>query len=457
VDENFAGGGKVGAGDAQLADDALRAGDDFVAAGAPCDGHEEGGDESEGKTDRQGNNELDAHLRDGTVDQKQTAEGECDDAPDGEDAVGDEFCLQGEQDKSQGDESERGVAGRQQIQGKEGEQNEDDADDTGDDGSGVIEFGVQGEGSDGQDQEGDVGVHEPAQDALAQAGGKLFDGLVGEVEGLGRSVKALDAAAIELVKQVGFVARGEIDEMEVEGFLLGPRDGLADGFFGFRRVASAAGNIGAQKGRRVVLDLGLHDFVGLGAAEGDGVGRSGVGAVGHGRDIGGLENEESGGGGASPVGCDEDDDGNRGGFDFGDDLASGIKQAARGVEFDEQGGGVPRLGGVYGARDALGGDGLDGSVDAKAQDLRVRRQSGDEQQKREKRREKASHGYLRYRSKLMQKKLAWCVTNTLHKPEESIGVLRLRKPQKTQLAPLRMTAAFLMTVAFLPRTCDAVH
>ncbi len=95
------------------------------------------------------------------------------------------LCLQGEEDKRQRDEGERGVADRQKVEGKEGEEDEDHSDDAGDDGSGVIEFGVEGKGADGKDDEGNVGVHEPAENALTQGCGKLFDGLVGEVEGLG--------------------------------------------------------------------------------------------------------------------------------------------------------------------------------------------------------------------------------------------------------------------------------
>ncbi len=121
---------------------------------------------------------------------------------------------------------------------------------------------------------------------------------------------------------------------------------------------------------------------GLAAADGDGMGGSGIGAIGHGGDVGGLEDEESGGGGAGAAGRDEDDDGDRRRFDFGDDLAGGVEQAAGGVELDEQGGGVTRCGGVDGAGDALGGDGLDGAVDAQAQDLRGGRKGCDEQQKR---------------------------------------------------------------------------
>ena len=41
---------------------------------------------------------------------------------------------------------------------------------------------------------------------------------VGEVEGLGGAVEALDGAAVELGEQGGVVGRDEVDEVEVEGF-----------------------------------------------------------------------------------------------------------------------------------------------------------------------------------------------------------------------------------------------
>ena len=58
-----------------------------------------------------------------------------------------------------------------------------DSDDAGDDGSWMVEFDVEREAPDGEHEEGNVRVHQPAENALPQGGGKLFDGLVGEVKG----------------------------------------------------------------------------------------------------------------------------------------------------------------------------------------------------------------------------------------------------------------------------------
>ncbi len=194
------------------------------------------------------------------------------------------------------------------------------------------------------------------------------------------------------MEQVGLIVRGKVDEMEIESFLFGPGDGLADRLFSFLRVASAARDVGAEEGRGVILDFGLHCLVRLAAAEGDGMGGSGIGAIGHGGDVGGLEDEESGGGGAGAAGRHEDDDGDGGRFDFGDDFAGGVEQAAGGIDLDQQSGGVTRPGGIDGARDPFGGDGLDGAVDVEAQDLRGGREGSDEQQKRGEERAIAFHG-----------------------------------------------------------------
>jgi hypothetical protein len=86
----------------------------------------------------------------------------------------------------------------------------------------MIEFDIEGKAADGENEEGDVGVHEPAENALTEGGGQLLDGLIGKVEGFLGAVKTVDDAAIEQLEQVGFIAGGEIDEMEVESFLLGP-------------------------------------------------------------------------------------------------------------------------------------------------------------------------------------------------------------------------------------------
>ena len=68
---------------------------------------------------------------------------------------------------------------------------------------------------------------------------------------------------------------------------------VADGVFGVFGVAAADGDVGAQEGGGVVLDLFLEDGVHGGAFD-DGVGGAGFGAGSHGGDVGGFEQKEAG-------------------------------------------------------------------------------------------------------------------------------------------------------------------
>ena len=199
----------------------------------------------------------------------------------------------------------------------------------------------------------------------------------GEVQGFGVPSKRWICAAVEGGEQRLVVGGDEVDELEVEGFFVAVGLGVADGVFGGLDVASAAGDVGAEEGRGVVLDLLLEDGVGLAAFD-DGVGGSGVGSGGHGGDVGGFEQEEAGGAGAAAGGGDEDDDGDGGAFDGLDHDAGGFEQAAGGAEGDEDGGGVVAGGLVEAALEVVGGDGLDGVVDGEFDDdwaLRRRRRA----------------------------------------------------------------------------------
>ena len=90
--------------------------------------------------------------------------------------------------------------------------------------------------------------------------------------------------------------------MLVEGFFggIGVR-----GLHGRHRgidVAIALGDVGAEEGLGVVLDLLGHGFVGLAEFEDD-VGGAGIGSRSHGGDVGGFEQEEPGRSGAGAGGA----------------------------------------------------------------------------------------------------------------------------------------------------------
>ena len=188
-----------------------------------------------------------------------------------------------------------------------------------------------------------------------------------EVQGLGGAVEAMDLAAVECGEQGGVVGRYEVDQLELEGFLVAVGLGVADGVFGGFYVAAAAGGVGAEEGCGVVLDFFFEDGIELAAFD-DGMGGAGVGAGGHGGDVGCFEEEEAGGACAAAGGRDEDDDGDGGVFDGLDHDAGGVEQAAGCAHGDEDQLGVLAGGLLEAALEVVGGDGLDGVVEGEFDD-----------------------------------------------------------------------------------------
>ena len=86
-----------------------------------------------------------------------------------------------------------------------------------------------------------------------------------------------------------------------------------------------------MSGGGVIFDLAVHLVVGLdldGTDECDRMRGSGGCSRGHGRNVGGFEDEDSGGAGVSAGGGHVDDDRNRRGGDLLDDALGGTDEAA---------------------------------------------------------------------------------------------------------------------------------
>ncbi len=115
-DLNLAGGSERSADDGNAADHGLRAGEDFVAAGAERDPGEAEGDAAEGESGGDGEREVDAQLGDRAVDQGGESKDERADAGGGEDAVAGELRLQRDQEECGDQQQDGGVADRQQVQ-----------------------------------------------------------------------------------------------------------------------------------------------------------------------------------------------------------------------------------------------------------------------------------------------------------------------------------------------------
>ena len=236
---------------------------------------------------------MDAQLGNGGGDEGECAEDEAGDAGEGEDAVACEFDFEDDEDGCGGEHEQGGVADGEEVEGEDGEEDHDGAERAGNDGAGDVEFQVDEERAADEQEKGEVGVGEEAEEALADGGFDGDDLGVAQGQSDGRAVEAGDFAAVEGGQELIVIWRDEVDEVLGEGFVGGVGFGAADGVFGDLDVAAAPGDVGAEEGGRVVFHFLLHGVVG-GAGFEDGVGRAGVGALGHGGDVGGLEEEEAG-------------------------------------------------------------------------------------------------------------------------------------------------------------------
>ncbi len=372
VDEDLAARGERGLRDAGFADYSLRAGDHFVAAGFERDAHQERRNQSERNADRERGEQVDAHFRDGRIDEEQASESEESDAADGEHAVGGELGFGGEKCEGGENQAQRGKARGQQVQSEGRDQDEDDAHGSGNDRAGMIEFGIESERADGEQNEGDVRVHQIVEDLFFERHAERRDGLAGELEGDFLAVEALEAFAVDLAEEIVFAGGDVVDQVLRKGFLVGEGLGFAHGAFGELDVAAAPGNDRTHQGGGIVLDLLLHLVVGLDLGwteEQDGMRRAGVGSGSHGCDVGGFEDEDSGGTGAAAAGRDVDDDRNLRIRDLLDDVAGGFDEASGGIDLDQYSLIVAALGFVDGAGDVFLGDGLNGVVDDDFQDF----------------------------------------------------------------------------------------
>ena len=107
--------------DSCFANETLGSSDYFVAPRFQCDRHQEGGDQSKGNADSESGQQVDAHFRNGGIDQKQTAEGEQSDPSDGEDSVGRELGFGREESKGAQNQDQGRKASRKQIESEGGD------------------------------------------------------------------------------------------------------------------------------------------------------------------------------------------------------------------------------------------------------------------------------------------------------------------------------------------------
>ncbi len=347
--------------------------DGLVAAGSHSKGQQEQSDDRERNADGERGGEVDAHFG-RSVDEQQSAEHHGYGPTDAEDAVRSEFDFEREQDHAEQQQGRADPIDGQDHERGEAEQEEDASGDSGEDEAGRVELDIDAECADDQQDEADVGIGDGADDALTGGEPVIDDGGSGGVEGFDAAIEAGDAAAVEGGEELLLAGRDDVDEVVIEGFFFGEGFGFGDGFIGQVGVAAALEDYAAQAGGGVVFDLLAFGFAHV-AGEEDGGRGSGAGAGRHGGNVGGLEEEEAGAGGAASTGGDVGDDGDAGRHDLRGDLAAGFEQSAGSVEAEEDGGGVLGGGLVDGVFDDFNGDGSDDAVDVYGDDL-IRRSRG---------------------------------------------------------------------------------
>jgi hypothetical protein len=96
---------------------------------------------------------------------------------------------------------------------------------------------------------------------------------------------------------------------------------------------------------------------------------AGIGSWGHGGDVGGFEDEDSGGTCAAAAGRDVENHGDRRAGNLLDYLARGFDEASGGIHLDQYGLIAAALGLVDGARDVFLADGLNGVIEDDLEDF----------------------------------------------------------------------------------------
>ena len=104
----------------------------------------------------------------GAVYQRKSPNHQGEDARGSKNPMGGEMSFQDQQYKSGGQQHHRGVAHRQQVQGKDREQHQDCAQGSGNDGAGGIELHIDEQCADHQHQDREVGIGEPVQNLFPQ-------------------------------------------------------------------------------------------------------------------------------------------------------------------------------------------------------------------------------------------------------------------------------------------------
>src|SRR5271168_1886046 len=148
---------------------------------------------------------MDPQFGDGAIDEGGEAEDERGNAGQREHAMAAELCLKHHQYNGREQQNYRRMPDGQKVQAEEAEQNEERAKGAGYDGAGDVELQVDEKAAEDKQQNGDVRIGEFAEKALADGRGDGDDLRSLQVQGLGRTVEAMDLATVERGEQGGVI------------------------------------------------------------------------------------------------------------------------------------------------------------------------------------------------------------------------------------------------------------
>ena len=246
-----------------------------------------------------------------------------------------ELGLQGEQCKGSENQNKGRESRGQQVQGEDRQQNKDHAHGSGNHRARVVEFRVQRERPDSQQDERNIRVHHVGQNALFQGKVIASDRLPNQIQRCGFSIEAFETLALKILKQLLFTRRNVIDKLLRERLLIRKRFRLPHRALRHLNVAAALRDDRAHQGGRVILDFLFHNIIHLAASDGDRMSRTRIRPRRHRRDVGAFEDEKSRRRRPAAARSDINNDRYWRCHNLLDDLTRRIQQPARRVQLDQ--------------------------------------------------------------------------------------------------------------------------
>ena len=286
----------------------------------------------------------------------------------------------GDEEPKGDDEHERAGDVHRQVGERDHRQHRGDAaDHAGQDRARRRQLSDDSVGGEQEQKRGDRGVDERAEEDLPEGHWVVGDDRVACVDGQ-RAGRPGDGAVVERREQRGNVVGFQVGDVQPNRLLGADVHAVPHGVLGPVGIAAVHRGEGANARDRVVQDLGAEITRQIGAGGVDGMRGADIGPWGHGHHVCGLRDEQPGRSCARPAGVDVDDDRHFRIEKRRDDVVHRGRDAAGGVQHEQERARPVGLGAGHLARDIGRGDVVDVPVEVGPQDLRRGRQRWARQQ-----------------------------------------------------------------------------